>query len=112
MGRRLRCSFCTKSADSVRRLIAGPKVHICDECVGIANRILEAVPGETVDWDGMADDALLVSLKPAAAAVSATRAILHEQVDRLRAREVSWERIGAALGISRQAAWDRFAEKL
>ena len=30
---RLRCSFCNKARDDVRRLIAGPNVSICDECV-------------------------------------------------------------------------------
>jgi len=29
----LRCSFCNKTQDEVRKLIAGPKVHICEECV-------------------------------------------------------------------------------
>jgi ATP-dependent Clp protease ATP-binding subunit ClpX len=59
----------------------------------------------------MSDDELLASLEPANAAVKTTREILQEQVDRLRAREVSWADIGAALRISRQAAWDRFAER-
>jgi ATP-dependent Clp protease ATP-binding subunit ClpX len=108
MGRGLRCSFCGKSAEKVRKLIAGPKVHICDGCVGVCNRILEAVPGADVDWDRMRDEELLASLKAANDAVTATRRILQTQVDRLRAREISWAEIGAALGISRQAAWERF----
>ncbi len=36
----LRCSFCGKSRDQVRKLIAGPTVYICDECVGLCNEIL------------------------------------------------------------------------
>jgi ATP-dependent Clp protease ATP-binding subunit ClpX len=111
MRRTLHCSFCRKSDDKVRKLIAGPKVLICDECVSVCNRILEAVPGGEVAWDDMSDEALLASLKPANAALSATRKILQEQVERLRARGVSWAEIGAALGTTRQAAWDRFAEK-
>ncbi|NOY08196.1 MAG: ATP-dependent protease ATP-binding subunit ClpX [Spirochaetes bacterium] len=35
------CSFCGKSADSVRRLIAGPGVYICDECVNVCKHILD-----------------------------------------------------------------------
>jgi ATP-dependent protease Clp ATPase subunit len=31
----LRCSFCSKRQDEVRKLIAGPKVFICDECVEV-----------------------------------------------------------------------------
>ncbi len=36
----LRCSFCGKNRDQVRKLIAGPTVYICDECVGLCNEII------------------------------------------------------------------------
>ena len=36
----LRCSFCGKEAIEVRKLITGPQVHICDECVTLCNEIL------------------------------------------------------------------------
>ena len=36
----LRCSFCGKSRNQVRKLIAGPTVYICDECVGLCNEIV------------------------------------------------------------------------
>lgn len=39
--KRLACSFCGKSADDVTKLVAGPKVYICDECVAAANRIMK-----------------------------------------------------------------------
>jgi ATP-dependent Clp protease ATP-binding subunit ClpX len=38
--KQLRCSFCGKPQDQVRRLIAGPNVFICDECVGLCNEII------------------------------------------------------------------------
>jgi hypothetical protein len=38
--RLLTCSFCGKSQDDVRKLIAGPGVYICDECVDLCNDIL------------------------------------------------------------------------
>ncbi|HEX16348.1 MAG: ATP-dependent Clp protease ATP-binding subunit ClpX [Deltaproteobacteria bacterium] len=38
---KLYCSFCGKSQDQVRKLIAGPRVYICDECVQLCNEILE-----------------------------------------------------------------------
>src|SRR6516164_7890755 len=34
------CSFCGKSQDEVRKLIAGPTVYICDECIDLCNDIL------------------------------------------------------------------------
>jgi ATP-dependent protease Clp ATPase subunit len=36
----LRCSFCNKSQDDVRKLIAGPTVYICDECVDVCVGII------------------------------------------------------------------------
>ena len=40
-GFRLRCSFCRKPQEKTRRLIAGPGVYICDECVDLCNDILD-----------------------------------------------------------------------
>ena len=37
----LRCSFCNKSQNDVRKLIAGPTVFICDECVRVCNDIID-----------------------------------------------------------------------
>ncbi len=37
---KLGCSFCGKSQEEVKKLIAGPSVYICDECVGLCNEIL------------------------------------------------------------------------
>jgi len=37
----LRCSFCNKSQNEVRKLIAGPTVFICDECVGVCQDIID-----------------------------------------------------------------------
>lgn len=38
---RLKCSFCGKSQDQVKKLIAGPGVYVCDECVDLCNEILD-----------------------------------------------------------------------
>jgi ATP-dependent Clp protease ATP-binding subunit ClpX len=40
LSRELRCSFCGKNQDDVQRLIAGPDVYICDECVSLCNEII------------------------------------------------------------------------
>jgi len=39
--RRLRCSFCKKNEAEVSKLVAGPRVYICDECVAAASRMME-----------------------------------------------------------------------
>ena len=38
---KLHCSFCGKSQDEVKKLIAGPSVYICNECVDLCNDIIE-----------------------------------------------------------------------
>ena len=48
---KLRCSFCNKSQDQVRRLIAGPNVFICDECVGICQDIISEEFQDTLGDD-------------------------------------------------------------
>jgi len=45
----LKCSFCGKSQEQVRKLIAGPGVYICDECIDLCNEILDE---ELVDGHG------------------------------------------------------------
>ncbi|MGH8282388.1 MAG: ClpX C4-type zinc finger protein, partial [Gammaproteobacteria bacterium] len=39
-GKLLYCSFCGKSQHEVRKLIAGPSVYVCDECVELCNDII------------------------------------------------------------------------
>jgi ATP-dependent protease Clp ATPase subunit len=38
--RRLKCSFCGKKENEIAKLVAGPRVYICDECVAVANRLM------------------------------------------------------------------------
>lgn len=45
----LSCSFCGKSQREVRKLIAGPTVYICNECIGLCNDILAVEASDAVD---------------------------------------------------------------
>ncbi len=45
----LKCSFCGKSQKQVRKLIAGPGVYICDECIDLCNEIIEEELSETTE---------------------------------------------------------------
>ncbi|HKT05021.1 MAG TPA: ATP-dependent Clp protease ATP-binding subunit ClpX [Rugosimonospora sp.] len=49
----LKCSFCGKSQKQVKKLIAGPGVYICDECIDLCNEIIEEELAESADvkWD-------------------------------------------------------------
>ena len=104
------CSFCLKPKDAVAKLVAGPGVYICNECVELCGLIIAEDPAPRVGgWDEQPDDALLANLERHQVIVSQVDAALHNQVGMLRARGVSWTRIGEALGVSKQAAWERFS---
>jgi hypothetical protein len=117
-----RCSFCGKPYDEAAKVVAGPGVYICDACVELCQQIIASSPaGETpprvhfgpdpdAEWlPGMSDDDLLASLPRQQLTIELAERDLRAWVRILRDREVTWARIGQALGITRQAAWDRFA---
>ncbi len=52
---KLKCSFCGKTQDQVKKLIAGPEVYICDECVELCNEILDEEFFDQKDKEGAAD---------------------------------------------------------
>jgi ATP-dependent Clp protease ATP-binding subunit ClpX len=111
------CSFCGKSNVQVKKLIAGPAVFICDECVGLCQKIMADTPDpgpndpklEMKGFETFETDRILALLKPQETNCENTRTQLQRSIDTLRKREVSWAVIGDALGISRQAAWERFS---
>lgn len=47
----LKCTFCGKTQKQVRKLIAGPAVYICDECIGLCNEILDEELAEAVEQE-------------------------------------------------------------
>jgi len=104
------CSFCSKDKGSVARLVAGPGVCICNECIDQCTQTLatKAMP-EIAAWHERPNDELLASLPRLQAVALQVDADMQDRVDTLRDRGVSWARIGAAFGVSRQAAWMRFS---
>ena len=106
----LSCSFCGKDQEAVTKLIAGPGVYICNECVDLCNHILaEQLVPKVAGWAERPDEELLASLARVQALVSHVDAAVHDHVSILRSRGISWTRIGEALGVSKQAAWERFS---
>jgi hypothetical protein len=109
-----RCSFCTKGADEVRTLVAGAGVFICNECVELCAQIVAAKPSSGARprvpvWEEIDDDALLGHLPRIEAVRHQVDDDLRAWVAEARRRELSWDRIGAALGMKRQSAWERFS---
>lgn len=47
----LKCSFCGKAQDQVKKLVAGPGVYICDECIELCNEIIEEELGEETSFE-------------------------------------------------------------
>src|SRR5687767_9328045 len=105
----LKCSFCGKHQKTVKKLIAGPGVYICDECIDLCVQIIEeeanGTPSKLEPRESTIEEELdrMVSLRDS-----------REQVDQevaaavraLRAKGLTWTRIGEALGMSRQSAWE------
>ena len=46
-----RCSFCARSAGQVDKIITGPSVHICNECVKLCNDVLAEDKKQTLPWE-------------------------------------------------------------
>lgn len=107
------CSFCGKADQEVQKLIAGPGVYICDECVGTCVAILAGQEGHgdarIPYWENLTDEEILGHLPQVAAAGAQVDANLQARITRLRQRGVTWARIGSALGMTRQSAWERFS---
>lgn len=122
----LHCSFCAKSQFEVRKLIAGPGVFICDECTGLCTQIIAdemqraeaptrpgspeaGAPPALRAWDGLSDESLLAEMVRAHGAHRNVDTAVKRHVAELRERGVTWARIGEALGMARQSAWERFS---
>ena len=112
----LRCSFCGKTQHEVKALVAGPGVAICEACVTLCNGVIAAIPEGPerkpvkANWlDAYPTEQMLAMLGGMEKVYGDVSDRLRHSVDILRSRKVSWEAIGKALGVSRQAAWERFS---
>ena len=109
----MRCSFCGKLYTDVGKLVAGPGVYICDECVTLCVDVIadatHAEPPSLPEWSTLSDDELLQRIPFIASSAANIEAGLRDRVHELRDRGVTWARIGEALGMTRQSAWERFS---
>lgn len=107
------CSFCRKPDNEVAALVAGPGVYICDECIALCVQVIaekrDDVP-QLAPWEQATSiDAVLENLPRVAAAGAQVEQSLVGWVRRARALGATWTRIGQALGMTRQSAWERFS---
>lgn len=103
------CSFCNKSQKEVRKLIAGPGVYICDECVSLCAEIIsEEGVGEPKPSEEQLAAAWAAMLKTKGAAARSAEEGLAKLVRQARAKGVSWPQIAKSLGISAEEAEARY----
>jgi hypothetical protein len=110
----IRCSFCGKAHTDVEKVVAGPGVYICNECVALADAIIEEHRDTPHNprlpvWESMTDEQMLDQIPRIGMVSAQVEDNLRSWVQELRRRGTTWARIGQALGISRQSAWERFS---
>ena len=109
----VRCSFCQKLAPQVAKMISGPGIYICDQCVracvGILERSAPEGGAQLPSWHSMTEAEVLARLPRIASVAAEVEGGLQRWVGEARRRGTSWAQIGEAPGMSRQSAWERFA---
>ena len=125
------CSFCLKPSTQVAKLVAGHGVYICDQCVALCSEIIQAElagpaptspaadgpaadapasPPQLAPWEQeMSLEEILAALPRVAAAGQQAQEYLTHWVRKARSLGATWARIGAALDMTRQSAWERFS---
>ncbi|MFZ0668597.1 MAG: ClpX C4-type zinc finger protein [Acidimicrobiales bacterium] len=107
------CSFCLKQSHEVVKLVAGPGVFICDECVDLCRGIIgnpPTLPPHLTSWEDDLDlQGVLASLPRMAAAGMQVERNLSRFVNKARDLGATWAAIGTSLGMTRQSAWERFS---
>ena len=107
------CSFCGLRGTDDTDFAGGLGAMMCEDCLIMYAGIL-ATPenkraARRTSWDDLDDETMLGKLPQILATADQVEWFLHEWVVLLRERGLSWTQIGKALGISRQAAWERFS---
>jgi ClpX C4-type zinc finger protein len=118
------CSFCLKPSTQVAKLVAGHGVYICNECVALCAEIIATQPQSAgppaagqaaaaprvAPWEQETSlEEILAALPRVAAAGQQAQEYLTHWVRQARSLGGTWAQIGAALGMTRQSAWERFS---
>ena len=108
------CSFCGKPNTDVKKLIAGPGIFICDECVGLCEDIIKTelsadeAEAAAAAYENRPLSEVLDLLPALAKSVVSVEACLSGWVIRLRSGGTSWATIGERLDMTAEAAASRF----
>lgn len=111
------CSFCGTPGGpgTDLLLLGGLGAQICATCIDDFHTIVHdegrVAAAKVFPWESMSDAEVLATLPQILASAEQNLAFAREWVDLLRERGISWAEIGNTLGVSRQAAWERFSRK-
>ncbi len=108
------CSFCRKDNTEMHKLIAGPGVYICDECIGLCQDILassssdEAAEAAEAAFENRPAPEILQLLPVLDRTIGSIESDLARWVARLRTAGTSWDDIATSLGANTEAVVARF----
>jgi hypothetical protein len=108
------CSFCGARGSEDTRYAGGLGALMCTDCLGKFTAAFaepENSGAKVIGWsdDQLSDAEMLGRLPLVSATAGQVDRYLRLWVNRIRERHVSYAEIGKALGVSRQAAWERFS---
>ncbi|MCL8025452.1 ClpX C4-type zinc finger protein [Nocardioides bruguierae] len=109
------CSMCGRTGGAGDRMVGGFGVVVCADCVADAHRLVtgSAEPDAAdVPWKDRSQAEILETLPRIVAASRQMERFLFTWVAVARQSGISWAHIGRTLGVTRQAAWERFAKRL
>ncbi|MBZ5738145.1 ClpX C4-type zinc finger protein [Nocardioides mangrovi] len=113
---RKHCSFCGVRGKRGMLFAGGHGAMICESCVAhyadVFSSSAKTAKASVPPWESMSDAEILSNLPLIARTAEQVDDFLVEWVELARSRQLSWAAIGTAMGVSRQAAWERFARRV
>lgn len=107
------CSFCGQTGSRSNRLAGGLGAMICMECLDFYHRDSQDLADRDDEvgnpLGGLSDTEMLEKLPLILRSAAQNADFATDWVVMLRERKISWAEIGKVLGVTRQAAWERFA---
>lgn len=108
------CSYCLRAREQTGPLVSSPIAAICQDCAQKALELFAEAPSSenysatAPPWGHLSDRDVLARLPEIASAGAQVERHLQAWVGAARERNISWAKIGQALGMTRQSAWERF----
>lgn len=110
------CSFCGERGRRGMKFGGGLGAMICESCVEHYHELFQSKSrtrsASEPPWRSMSDTEVLANLPLISQTADQVEEFLVEWVELARSRKISWAEIGKAFGVSRQAAWERFAQRV